>query len=77
MTPVPRHDYRIGVPHAGLWRERLNSDAQIYGGSDLGNGGAVQTQAVAAHGHLQSLSLTLPPLGLLVLEHDAHGVEGA
>ncbi|MBA4335127.1 MAG: 1,4-alpha-glucan branching enzyme, partial [Methylobacterium sp.] len=77
MTPVPRHDYRIGVPHAGLWRERLNSDAQSYGGSNLGNGGAVETHGVAAHGHPQSLSLLLPPLGLLVLEHDAHGVEGA
>jgi 1,4-alpha-glucan branching enzyme len=71
MTPVPRHDYRIGVAHAGLWRERLNSDAEVYGGAGLGNGGAVATQAIPAHGSVQSLSLSLPPLGLLVLEHDA------
>ncbi len=77
MTPVPRHDYRIGVPHAGLWRERLNSDAEVYGGSGLGNGGAVATQPVAAHGSAQSLSLTLPPLGLLVLEHDASAAPSA
>ncbi len=70
MTPVPRHDYRIGVPHAGLWRERLNSDAGVYGGAGLGNGGGARTQAIAAHGQAQSLSLTLPPLGLLILECD-------
>jgi 1,4-alpha-glucan branching enzyme len=73
MTPVPRHDYRIGVAHAGLWRERLNSDAGVYGGAGLGNGGEVRTQGIAAHGQAQSLSLTLPPLGLLVLERDPAG----
>lgn len=72
MTPVPRHDYRIGVARPGLWRERLNSDAATYGGSGLGNGGATRTDAVAAHGQAQSLSLTLPPLGLIVIEHDPH-----
>ncbi|AMJ63589.1 glycogen-branching enzyme [Bosea sp. PAMC 26642] len=71
MTPVPRHDYRIGVVKPGLWRERLNSDAGIYGGAGLGNGGERHSDAVAAHGQVQSLSLTLPPLGLLILEHDA------
>jgi 1,4-alpha-glucan branching enzyme len=70
---VPRHDYRIGVAHAGLWRERLNSDAGVYGGAGLGNGGEVRTQGIAAHGQAQSLSLTLPPLGLLVLERDPAG----
>jgi 1,4-alpha-glucan branching enzyme len=70
MTPVPRQDYRIGVPRPGLWRERLNSDAGIYGGAGMGNGGGAETEAVAAHGQEQSLSLTIPPLGLLVLEHD-------
>ena len=68
-TPVPRHDYRIGVPASGLWAERLNSDATAYGGSGLGNGGRAMTEAVPAHGQAQSLSLTLPPLALLVLEH--------
>lgn len=69
MTPVPRHDYRVGVPASGLWAERLNSDAAAYGGSDLGNGGQVVAEPVAAHGQTQSLSLTLPPLSLVVLEH--------
>ena len=69
MTPAPRHDYRIGVPQAGRWRERLNSDAGLYGGSGMGNGGHADTTPVAGHGEAQSLSLTLPPLGLLVLEH--------
>ena len=73
MTPVPRIDYRIGVPKTGLWRERLNSDAGDYGGAGLGNGGSVRTQDIQAHSQFQSLSLTLPPLGLLVLEHDPAG----
>ncbi|MGF7052325.1 1,4-alpha-glucan branching enzyme [Bosea sp. OAE752] len=73
MTPVPRHDYRIGVPTAGLWRERLNSDADIYAGSGLGNGGQARAQAIPAHGQRQSLSLTLPPLALIVLEHGSAG----
>ena len=71
MTPVPRHDYRVGVPKSGIWRERLNSDAGVYGGAGLGNGGSAATDAIEAHDQPQSLSLTLPPLGLIVLEHDA------
>ncbi len=70
MTPVPRYDYRVGVVKPGLWRERLNSDAGVYGGAGIGNGGERRSDSVAAHGQWQSLSLTLPPLGLLVLEHD-------
>ncbi len=68
MTPVPRHGYRIGVPVRGRWREILNSDASLYGGSDVGNGGRVASEPVASHGEAQSLVLTLPPLGLLLLE---------
>ena len=68
FTPLVRTGYRIGVPHAGYWRERFNSDAAIYGGSNVGNGGAVHTDDVSAHGHPQSLALTLPPLGGLILE---------
>ena len=67
MTPVPRQGYRIGVPRGGRWRELLNSDASLYGGSDVGNGGSVASEAVASHGEAQSLVLTLPPLGLLLL----------
>jgi 1,4-alpha-glucan branching enzyme len=66
-TPVPRFDYRIGVPQGGLWRELLNSDAGIYGGANLGNSGGVHAEPGYAHGQQQMLSLTLPPLGLIVL----------
>jgi len=67
-TPVPRHDYRLGVPLPGRWREVLNSDAACYGGSGMGNCGGVDAAPVEAHGHAQSVSLTLPPLGVLFLE---------
>ena len=68
MTPVVRHDYRIGMPHAGAWRERLNSDAVVYGGSGAGNGGTVQASGEGRHGLPASSALTLPPLAVLVLE---------
>jgi 1,4-alpha-glucan branching enzyme len=71
MTPIPRHGFRIGVPHAGPWRERINTDAGTYGGGNVGNDGAVMTQAIAGHGHPQSLELVLPPLAALVLQHEA------
>jgi 1,4-alpha-glucan branching enzyme len=67
FTPVPRASYRLGVPRAGRWRERLNSDAGDYGGSGQGNLGSVATEAVAAHGHPQSLRVRLPPLAVVVL----------
>ena len=69
LTPVPRQGYRIGVPHAGRWREVLNSDAPLYGGSGMGNYGGVSTQAEPAHGAGQSLELTLPPLSTLLFVH--------
>ncbi|MBC7216094.1 MAG: 1,4-alpha-glucan branching protein GlgB [Burkholderiaceae bacterium] len=68
FTPVPRAHYRVGVPHAGYWQELLNSDATAYGGSGMGNGGGAYTEAVPAHGYAQSLSLLLPPLGVLYLK---------
>jgi len=68
FTPVPRDGYRIGVPAAGSYVEVLNSDSEIYGGSNLGNGGVVFTEPVASHGHADSLRLNLPPLGFLVLK---------
>jgi len=68
FTPVPRHQYRIGVPEPGLYEELLNSDAALYGGGDVGNGGGIETEAVADHGFDQSLRLTVPPLGCLVLK---------
>ncbi|HEX3485345.1 MAG TPA: 1,4-alpha-glucan branching protein GlgB [Micropepsaceae bacterium] len=67
MTPTPRHDYRIGVSHAGQWREIINTDAALYGGSNLGNAGRVATSWVSAHGHEHSLNLVLPPLATVVL----------
>jgi 1,4-alpha-glucan branching enzyme len=68
FTPVPRQRYRVGVPRAGCYRELINSDAAIYGGGNIGNAGAVYTEPIPAHGHAQSLSLTLPPLGMLMLK---------
>jgi 1,4-alpha-glucan branching enzyme len=68
FTPVPRYGYRVGVPQGGAWREILNSDAAIYGGSNLGNGGVVEAEAVASHGLPASLVLTLPPLATLILK---------
>ena len=67
-TPVVRHEYRVGVPEAGYYRELFNSDAATYGGGNVGNEGGRQTEDVAAHGHAQSLTLTLPPLGALILK---------
>jgi 1,4-alpha-glucan branching enzyme len=67
FTPVPRHNYRAGVPRGGYWREALNSDAPLYGGSGQGNLGGVSASPVAWHGHMQSLNLTLPPLAIVVL----------
>ena len=68
FTPVPRHDYRIGVPSDGAWRERLNSDAADYSGSGVGNAGPLEADDIPHHGRPASLSLTLPPLGALILE---------
>ena len=68
LTPVPRHDYRIGVPLPGKYREVLNSDAEIYGGGNLGNGSrAIQTEDWPWMNRPHSLSLTLPPLAGIVL----------
>jgi 1,4-alpha-glucan branching enzyme len=66
FTPVPRPNYRLGVPLEGRWEECLNSDAPLYGGSGQGNLGAADTTPVAAHGHYQSIIVTLPPLGAVV-----------
>jgi 1,4-alpha-glucan branching enzyme len=65
FTPVPRLNYRVGVPRGGVWRERLNSDARDYGGSGVGNMGAVEAAPLSCHGRRFSLSLALPPLSIL------------
>ncbi len=67
-TPIVRHGYRIGVPEAGYYEEILNSDAEVYGGSNVGNEGGRETEPVATHGHQQSLVLTLPPMAGLILK---------
>jgi 1,4-alpha-glucan branching enzyme len=68
FTPVPRQDYRIGVPRPGFYEELLNSDAAVYGGSNTGNGGGIPSEPVPSHGFDQSLRLTIPPLGCLYLK---------
>jgi 1,4-alpha-glucan branching enzyme len=70
FTPIPRDNYLLGVPRGGLWRERLNSDAQNYGGSGIGNFGAVESAPLPSHGKFHSLSLRLPPLSILILTPD-------
>ena len=67
FTPVPRFDYHLGVPVEGIWQEVVNSDASVYGGSGMGNGGQVTADNIPLHGHPASVSLTLPPLSTLIL----------
>jgi 1,4-alpha-glucan branching enzyme len=68
FTPVPRAQYRIGVPEAGYYVELLNSDSAVYGGSNVGNEGGVHSEPVPAHGFAHSLPLMVPPLGCLLLK---------
>jgi 1,4-alpha-glucan branching enzyme len=70
FTPVPRQGYRIGLPSAGRWREVLNSDASIYGGSGLGNLGEITARNEPAHGMPASAKILLPPLATVFLEFD-------
>jgi 1,4-alpha-glucan branching enzyme len=67
FTPVPRHDYRLGVPIGGRWREVLNSDAGSYGGSGQGNLGGVDATDQPCHGHPRSIVVNAPPLGCVFL----------
>jgi 1,4-alpha-glucan branching enzyme len=68
FTPVPREGYRVGVPVPGRYAEILNSDSEIYGGSNVGNLGGVETVPIASHGFDQSVTLSVPPLGCLYLK---------
>ncbi len=65
FTPVPRWDYHLGAPRGGYWREILNSDSSLYGGSGLGNSGGVEAKPIPVHGRPYSLTVTVPPLGML------------
>jgi 1,4-alpha-glucan branching enzyme len=69
FTPVVRYGYRVGVPREGRWVERLNTDAAMYGGSNVGNAGMVVAEPHEWHGRSASLALTLPPLATVVFEH--------
>jgi 1,4-alpha-glucan branching enzyme len=71
FTPVPRQNYRLGVPRGGYWSEILNSDAPLYGGSGWGNLGGVEAVPVPLHGRPYSVTLTLPPLGVIFLKGSA------
>ena len=71
LTPVPHVGYRIGLPAAGCWREVLNTDAEAFGGSGMGNGGQVTATPTPWHGLPASAELTLPPLGVLWLEPES------
>jgi 1,4-alpha-glucan branching enzyme len=71
FTPVPRSAYRIGLPNAGIWKEVLNSDSKPYGGTgEHLNKGAVKAEQQTCHGRPYSAEIALPPLGMLVLEHE-------
>ena len=68
FTPVPRSDYRIGVPEPGHYVELLNSDSAWFGGSDVGNEGGIDAEPIPAHGFDASMRLSVPPLGCLMLK---------
>jgi 1,4-alpha-glucan branching enzyme len=73
FTAQPHTGYRLGVPGPGVWRELINTDAEIYGGQGWGNFGGVAAEPRAHHGHSWSLSFTLPPLGALFLKPERPG----
>jgi 1,4-alpha-glucan branching enzyme len=71
FTPVPRDGYQIGLPLPGRWREVLNTDAALYGGSDRGNAGGVDARPGESHGYPNCARVALPPLGAIWLVHEA------
>ena len=71
FTPVPRHNYRVGVPRGGLWREVMNSDGREYGGSGQGNIGGADAAPISAHGRLHTLTITVPPLATVFFKSEA------
>jgi 1,4-alpha-glucan branching enzyme len=68
FTPVPRHNYRIGVPHGGTYLEIFNTDSGMFGGSNVGNGGRAFAADISSHGRPASMTVTLPPLGVVVFK---------
>ena len=71
LTPVPREKYRVGLPHAGTWREVLNSDAGVYAGGNLGNLGGVTAENVPCHQQQHSAEFFLPPMSALVFRRNS------
>ncbi len=71
FTPVPKHNYRVGVPKDGYWKEALNSDSKIYGGSGQGNLGGVETSPIPYHGEDNSINIVVPPLGMVIFTADS------
>jgi len=71
FTPVVRQNYRVGVPFEGYWKEILNSDAPLYGGSGQGNFGGLSTVPLPIHGRPLSLNMTLPPLGIVIFRPES------
>jgi 1,4-alpha-glucan branching enzyme len=66
FTPVPRQGYEIGVPEEGFYEEVLNTDSELFGGSNIGNGGLVSTRLKPRHNRPYSIAVTLPPLAVVV-----------
>jgi 1,4-alpha-glucan branching enzyme len=77
FTPIKRHDYRVGVPHAGHWKEVINTNSTYYGGTGLGNDGGRATDPVPSDGYKQSLVLTLPPLSTSIFKWTAGAASAA
>jgi 1,4-alpha-glucan branching enzyme len=73
FTPVPRDNYRVGVPNGGFWKELLNSDAQDYGGSGMGSLGGLEASPISFHGRPYSLNVTLPPLAAVFFKRCENG----
>src|SRR3984957_17158861 len=72
LTPVLRHNYRVGLPHGGFWREALNTDSGFYGGSNQGNSGGVHAGEYKTHGQPFSATFTLPPLSVIAFRPEDH-----
>ena len=68
FTPVPRHNYRIGVPRSGVYLEAFNTDSEMFGGSNVGNMGETFAGNESSHGRPASISITLPPLAVVVFK---------
>ena len=69
FTPVPREEYRVGVPALGSYRELFNSNSGYYGGSDVGNRGGVEADTIPWDGRPCSVAMTIPPLAGIVLQY--------